>query len=126
MSALSAARAELAAVLAAAGLPEVSDHLAGRLSPPCVVITAGAPYVDTADATFDTEGTVRLVATLMVPSGANDVTTTQLDDLACTAWTAVAESERWVPESLDQPYKLTSGTATYLALGLSARAPFDL
>ena len=93
MSGLAAARADLAGIIAAAGLRGL-DHVAGRIAPPVVLIVPGDPYIEPPDSYNTAENIAHIQLHVVAPAGRNAGQTTELDamldallgQLAGTAW----------------------------------------
>lgn len=123
MTTLTTSRAELAAALEAAGIP-AKDHLPERITPPVAVLTAGDPWLEPAN--LYGHHTVRWVVTVVVPTGTNEHTAAQLDQLTTAALPAMVDAGPGWDVTVGRPYPLTAGGATYLAVDLAATTPLPI
>lgn len=99
------------------------EFLPARFSPPCAIVTPGAPYL-TPGETFG-EHTLNLDVTLIVPPGDNKGMTTALDGLICRASARLA-TDGWAVGDVEQPVMLRANNAEYLAATLSISTPIIL
>lgn len=90
--------------------------LPARLTPPAVIITPGAPYVEPGN-TFGTVQ-VRLVASLVYKTAANEVTSDKLDAAIIDALVAII-NEGYSFESVSQPYALEANNGQQLAADIT-------
>lgn len=111
------ARADLAAILADAGIA-ATDFRPERINPPIALVTADSPWA-AAGASFGSYA-VRYAVTLVAPKAPNDAATDALDGLVATAVVALANSPDWGVDRVDEPFMLVVAGAEYLAASLTA------
>jgi hypothetical protein len=107
MTTLAQLRSDLAAVIGTEEVPAF-PRLPGRLSPPCLVIEAGSPYLtDDAEGLVFGEHRVTFQVTAVVRYGAPESQGEALDALICHVLEAVAATDSWFVRAVEQPYALT-------------------
>jgi hypothetical protein len=117
-------RTELAALLAPVGPVVVLG--AGRWTPPAILLTGGAPWVEPlpgpTHARVMGPGTFRVRWGVLLVAGAFDSTASQaqLETLAASALAAVAGAPGWERPYISAPRQLALGGADYLTATLLA------
>ncbi len=108
-------RQELAGLLASATSSPAVAHLPGKLTPPVSIVQPGTPYVVPGDtfASFQ----VRLKATIVLRNKANEVITTELDNLITECIVAVVNGG-FAVDSVSEPFALESGGSQFFAAEL--------
>ncbi len=112
MSVLGDVREAIASVLSADMSVQGFSYIPGRITPPCVMVAQGSPYVESGDVygTFRARFSVDVVSA----TAPNDVTTESLDLMIEDALVSLVNQGINI-ENVGQPYALDTNNATYLA-----------
>ncbi len=116
MTVLSILRQEVVDALKAVDDLNLYTHVPGRMALPGAFVMAGSPYVEQ-DVTFDSR-LVRFEVIICAPAGDNDAETSALDELIEAAMHAL-ESDKWVIESVSQPYSMEFNNAQGLVTSIT-------
>lgn len=111
-------RNDLARVLSEETGLVVHAALPGRLTPPCVVLAPGEPYLE-AGPTFG-RGTVRLEARIVSTAGQNNATSMKsLETMAADLWDTLENIQDTAPDKLSGAFALVlADGAGYPALSI--------
>jgi hypothetical protein len=103
VSALTDTRARLAYLLDGV-LPDVQvfSELPERVTPPCIAVGPGDPYVEFEGATFGARR-VRLAATFIGDVGTNDIRAGEIDEAVVAMVTAIDNSGEFMVTQVAQP-----------------------
>lgn len=123
MNALTAARADLQAILTAADLTAV-DYLPERVTPPVVLVTAGTPHLEPGDV-FGTH-LARYDLTAVAMTATNETATDALDGLTVAVLRAMDAAGEWWLDNASQPHMLTANGASYLAQRITFKTRLNL
>lgn len=116
MNEITATKAEFRLDLDNAGL-NVLDYVPGRITPPLVVITNGAPYISSG--TLGGEYLLALDCVAIAARADNETATEELDGLLASLLTAIEPLEYAALTGVGQPYTLTTNNTEYLAANVS-------
>lgn len=117
---LKGVRQEIAVQLAGAGV-SVHEWIPARVTTPAAIVEPGSPYMEQGQ-TF-AEFLVRMNVVLLAAAASNEVATTELDALICTAIDALDTFEI---ESVDTPNGFDINGAQYLGARLTLVTNKDL
>jgi hypothetical protein len=98
-------------------------YVPSRITPPLAIITNGSPYLQSGD-TFGTFA-ARWDVTLVIPTGANDVTTEALDTLIDDVVVLLVNNKYGV-DTVSASYAMEANNATYLAVTVSTTKIINL
>jgi hypothetical protein len=120
---LSTARADLLAVLTAAGLRAYAE-VPERPQPPMAVMVPSADWIVTGEV-FG-EFSVSFDVEIIVAAGANTVVSKALDDAVETALTAITNAPKMFASSVSKPEGIDIGGGLYLGATITVRQNFQL
>jgi hypothetical protein len=120
---LSTARADLLAVLTAAGLRAYAE-VPERPQPPMAVMVPSADWIVSGEV-FG-EFSVSFDVEIIVAAGANTVVSKALDTAVETALTAITNAPKMFASSVGQPQAVEIGAGLYLGATITVRQNFQL
>ena len=120
---LSTARADLLAVLTAAGLRAYAE-VPERPQPPLAVMVPSAEWIVQGEV-FD-EFVVSFDVEIIVAAGANTVVSKALDTAVIAALTAISNAPKMYASSVGQPQAVEIGAGLYLGATITVRQFFQL
>jgi hypothetical protein len=120
---LSTARADLLAVLTAAGLRAYAE-VPERPQPPMAVMVPSGDWI--ASGEVFGEFVVSFDVEIIVASGANTVVSKALDTAVETALTAITNAPKMFASAVGQPQAVEIGAGLYLGATITVRQNFQL
>jgi len=123
VSEITSAKAEFALALNDAGL-DVVDFIPGRVVPPVVIISSGAPYITSESLGNDYELNLDLKCVAMTAD--NEMATNALDLLVEQVINALSDLHYIQMKQVGQPYALEANGAVYLAADVGVMVSITL